>query len=55
MLVLSRRNQETLCIGPDIEVSVLGIFQNHVRLGITAPKSVKVIRKELKSRKGERK
>lgn len=50
MLVLSRRNQETLCIGDDIHITVLGIQGNQVRLGIAAPKDVAVHRAEVKAR-----
>ena len=47
MLVLGRRVDEVICIGPDIEVVVSSIHGSLVRLGITAPKDVKVLRKEI--------
>lgn len=46
MLVLSRRQRETIKIGPDIEVSVTRIGGNRVTLAITAPKDVKILRGE---------
>jgi carbon storage regulator len=48
MLVLTRRVGEVIKIGDDIEVSVLNAHGKQVRLGITAPKDVKVLRQELK-------
>ncbi len=47
MLILTRRAGESICIGPDIEISVLEISGDHVRLGIAAPSNVTVLRKEL--------
>ena len=47
MLVLSRRLGETLIIGDDIKITVLGISGNQVRLGIAAPKEVSVHREEV--------
>jgi carbon storage regulator len=47
MLVLSRRLDETLIIGDDIKITVLGISGNQVRLGIAAPKEVSVHREEV--------
>lgn len=47
MLVLSRRLEETLIIGDDIKVTVLGVSGNQVRLGIAAPKEVSVHREEV--------
>ncbi|HSB96491.1 MAG TPA: carbon storage regulator CsrA [Spongiibacteraceae bacterium] len=47
MLVLSRRLGETLIIGDDIKITVLGISGNQVRLGIAAPKNVSVHREEV--------
>jgi len=51
MLVLSRRLTETIVIGPDIRVTVIGISGNQVRLGIAAPKDVAVDREEIATRK----
>lgn len=47
MLILTRRIGETLMIGDDIEVTVLGVKGNQVRLGIKAPKNVRVNREEI--------
>jgi carbon storage regulator len=47
MLVLSRQRDETIMIGDDIEVTVVDIRGDKVRLGITAPKEVAVHRKEV--------
>jgi carbon storage regulator len=47
MLVLTRRRGESLTIGPDIRVVVLGLKNGQVRLGIEAPPSVKVHREEV--------
>jgi carbon storage regulator len=47
MLIFTRRNQETVMIGDNINITILGIKGNHVRLGINAPASTKVHRKEV--------
>jgi carbon storage regulator CsrA len=47
MLVLSRKMNQTVIIDGQIEIEVLKIKGNTIRLGITAPKSVKVLRGEL--------
>ena len=47
MLILTRRNGEVLKIGDDIEVTVLGIKGNQVRVGINAPRDVAVHREEI--------
>jgi carbon storage regulator len=46
-LVLSRRLDETLIIGDDIKITVLGISGNQIRLGIAAPREVSVHREEV--------
>ncbi len=51
MLILTRRAGETICIGDDIKVTVLGVKGNQVRLGIDAPMNVEVDRKEIRERK----
>nr|Q31F93.1 RecName: Full=Translational regulator CsrA; AltName: Full=Carbon storage regulator [Hydrogenovibrio crunogenus XCL-2] len=47
MLVLTRRVGETLMIGDDIKLTVVGIKSGQVRLGIDAPKDVQIQREEL--------
>ena len=47
MLVLSRQRDETIMIGDNIEVTVVDIRGDKVRLGITAPKEISVHRKEV--------
>lgn len=47
MLVLSRRANETLIIGDDIKITILGISGNQVRIGISAPKEISVHREEV--------
>ena len=47
MLVLSRQRDETIMIGDDIEVTVVDIRGDKVRLGVTAPKEISVHRKEV--------
>ena len=48
MLVLSRRRDQTLVIGDNVEVTVLEIKGGQVRLGINAPKAVSVHRGEIR-------
>jgi carbon storage regulator len=50
MLVLSRHKEESIMIGDDIEVKVVGIRGGHVRLGIEAPPQVSVHRREIYDR-----
>ncbi len=47
MLVLSRCKDESIMIGEDIEIMLIDIRRDKVRLGITAPKSVPVHRREV--------
>lgn len=50
MLILSRRIGETLMIGDEITVTVLGVKGNQVRIGVNAPKNVAVHRDEVYQR-----
>jgi carbon storage regulator len=47
MLILSRKINEKIMIGDDISISIIEIRGDQVRLGVTAPKNVKVFRQEL--------
>lgn len=47
MLALSRKTNESIIIGNDIEITVLEVKGDQVKLGISAPKSVPVYRKEI--------
>jgi carbon storage regulator len=47
MLVLSRQRDESIMIGDDIEITIVDIRGGKVRIGINAPKSVSVHRKEI--------
>ena len=50
MLILTRKLAETLRIGDEVAVTVLGIQGNQVRLGINAPRSISVHREEIYAR-----
>ncbi|MFC1738776.1 carbon storage regulator CsrA [Planctomycetota bacterium] len=47
MLVLSRQRDESIMIGDDVEITIVDVRGDKVRLGITAPKSIPVHRKEV--------
>jgi carbon storage regulator len=47
MLVLSRQKDESIMIGDEVEVTIVDVRGDKVRLGITAPKSIPVHRKEV--------
>ncbi len=47
MLVLSRQKDESIMIGDEVEITIVDVRGNKVRLGITAPKSIAVHRREV--------
>ena len=47
MLVLTRKSNQSIMIGDDIEISVLAVMGEKVRIGIDAPRSMPVFRKEV--------
>lgn len=47
MLVLTRRNGETIKIGDDIEITIVSAKNDQVKIGIKAPKNVEIFRKEI--------
>ena len=47
MLILTRRPHQAVIIGAEIEIKVLDIIGDRVRIGITAPREIKVLRQEL--------
>ncbi|MBD2786253.1 carbon storage regulator CsrA [Xenorhabdus sp. DI] len=50
MLILTRRPQEKIMVGDDIEIVILGISGNQVKIGIEAPKDTSVYREEIYQR-----
>ena len=47
MLVLTRKTNQSIMIGDDVEVTVLAVSKDKIRLGISAPREVSVFRKEV--------
>jgi carbon storage regulator len=47
MLVLTRKTNQSIMIGDEVEVSVLAVSKDKIRLGITAPRDVPIFRKEV--------
>lgn len=52
MLVLTRKTEQSIIIGDNVEIMVLGVSGDKVRLGITAPRDVEVFRKEVIADRG---
>ncbi|WP_043884002.1 carbon storage regulator CsrA [Caldanaerobacter subterraneus] len=53
MLILTRKVGQSIIIGEDIEIKVLEIINGQMKLGITAPKNISILRKELLEIKDE--
>lgn len=47
MLILTRKDNQSIFIGDEIEVKVLGVNENQVRIGISAPSDVTILREEI--------
>lgn len=47
MIILSRKREEGILIGDNIEITVTAIHNNHVKLGINAPNDITILRSEL--------
>lgn len=55
MLILSRKIGQSLIIGDDVEIKIVSIDGDNVKIGISAPKDISVVRKELLEVKDENK
>lgn len=51
VLILSRRETETICLGENVVVTVVSVSADKVRIGIQAPPGVRILRKELEPAK----
>ncbi|SNS49147.1 carbon storage regulator, CsrA [Anaerovirgula multivorans] len=47
MLVLARKQEESIMLGKDIEIKILSIEEDRVKIGISAPKNIEIFRKEV--------
>ncbi len=47
MLVLTRKVDESIMLGKDIEIKILGIEEGKIKIGISAPKTIEIVRKEI--------
>ncbi|MFK7735652.1 MAG: carbon storage regulator [Pirellulaceae bacterium] len=47
MLILSRRESESICLGDDIELTIMSVGTDKVRIGVKAPPEVRILRNEL--------
>ncbi|GAB6180178.1 carbon storage regulator CsrA [Desulfotomaculum defluvii] len=47
MLILSRKKNESICIGDNITITVVDISGDNIKIGIDAPKNIQIFRKEL--------
>ncbi len=47
MLILSRREAEKICLGDDIELTIVAVGNDKVRIGVKAPPNVRILRNEL--------
>jgi carbon storage regulator len=52
MLILTRRPRQVVMVGRDVQIMVLDVAGNRVRLGITAPRELRVVRQERHSNSG---
>ena len=52
MLILTRRPRQVVMVGRDVQIMVLDVAGNRVRLGITAPRELRVVRQEHRSHTG---